>query len=577
MKMSSESYLVSARKYRPQTFDMVVGQSHVTQTLKNAILNQQLAHAYLFCGPRGVGKTTCARIFAKTINCLQLLPNADPCNSCESCVAFNNNSSLNIYELDAASNNSVDDIRALVDQVRFAPHLGKYKVYIIDEVHMLSQAAFNAFLKTLEEPPPYAKFILATTEKHKILPTILSRCQVFTFNRIGLNDIVGYLEYLCKNENVEYDKDSLYLIAQKADGGLRDACSIFDQQVAFGRGKLKKEEVSENLNMLDEILMFEFSSLIAQGKIAEVLEKLDKVVKKGFDLQLFLVGLAGHFRNMLMAINPQTLPLIECSEELKNKYSEATKIYRYPLLTKILQLLSRADINFRNARNPRLFTETILIQLCNLIVQPDEKKNSITETETAQIKKEIKVEPPANEKIKFSNAPINKSQFENYLKNSKPIHELIQIVKESPAPYAVLNFKEQPSEQNITPLHSPQENISEKEILKVLDEFSQALYERKKFISIAFKNAEKSYDNGFVRIFFQNEADKIAFEDERLVLHEFITKSKGINISGISVDVKKSIESPENLNTPLKRFEEIIKEKPWIAELKNALKLNLGF
>jgi DNA polymerase-3 subunit gamma/tau len=575
--MSTESYLVSARKYRPQTFDMVVGQSHVTQTLKNAILNQQLAHAYLFCGPRGVGKTTCARIFAKTINCLNLLPNADPCNTCESCVAFNNNSSLNIYELDAASNNSVDDIRALVDQVRFAPHLGKYKVYIIDEVHMLSQAAFNAFLKTLEEPPPYAKFILATTEKHKILPTILSRCQVFTFNRIGLNDIVGYLEYLCKNENVEYDKDSLYLIAQKADGGLRDACSIFDQQVAFGRGKLRKEEVSENLNMLDEILMFEFSSLIAQGKIAEILEKLDKIVKKGFDLQLFLVGLAGHFRNMFMALNSQTLPLIECSEELKNKYSEATKIYPYPLLTKILQLLSRADINYRNARNPRLFTETILIQLCSLTFQTDEKKNSVFETEQAQIKKDIKVDPPVKEKLKFSNEPISKSQFENYLKNSKPIHELIQIVKESPAPYTISDYIQKPSDLNTETIQEPHENTSEKEILNVLDEYSRMLFERKKFLSIAFKNAEKSFNNGFVQLIFQNEADKLAFEDERLVLHEFITKSKGININGISVDVKKSIESPENLNTPLKRFEEIIKEKPWIAELKNDLKLNLEF
>jgi DNA polymerase-3 subunit gamma/tau len=388
---------------------------------------------------------------------------------------------------------------------------------------------------------------------------------------------VGYLEYLCKNENVEYDKDSLYLIAQKADGGLRDACSIFDQQVAFGRGKLRKEEVSENLNMLDEILMFEFSSLLAQGKIAEILEKLDKVIKKGFDLQLFLVGLAGHFRNMLMALNPQTLPLIECSEELKNKYSEATKIYPYPLLTKILQLLSRADINYRNARNPRLFTETILIQLCSLTIQSDEKKKSVIEKVPAQIKQEIKADNPVNEKIKFSNEPISKFQFENYLKNSKPIHELIQIVKESPAPYTIPEIKPQPSDQNAVLFHRTEENKSENEILNVLDEYSRMLYDRKKFLSIAFKNAEKTFENGFVRLFFQNEADKIAFEDERLVLHEFITKSKGININGISVDVKKRVESTENLNTPLKRFEEIIKEKPWIAELKNALKLNLEF
>jgi DNA polymerase III subunit gamma/tau len=371
-----ENYVVSARKYRPQHFNTVVGQSHITNTLKNAILNKQLAQAYLFCGPRGVGKTTCARIFAKTINCTDI-SNGESCDKCESCLSFNSGASLNVYELDAASNNSVDDIRNLVDQVRFAPQLGEFKVYIIDEVHMLSTAAFNAFLKTLEEPPKHAKFILATTEKHKIIPTILSRCQVFSFNRIKNEDISAHLAFMAKNENVSYEPEALQVIAQKADGALRDACSIFDQMVAFTGNHLTYKQIVENLHVLDYDYYFKIvEAFLAQG-LAEIMLTFNEIMKQGFDPHNFLIGLGEHLRNLLVSKDPQTVSLLELSENLKQKYAEQAQKCSLQFLLKGLALISKSDVNYKSAKNQRLLVEMALMQLTFLTASADAEKKKM--------------------------------------------------------------------------------------------------------------------------------------------------------------------------------------------------------
>jgi DNA polymerase-3 subunit gamma/tau len=359
-----DNYIVSARKYRPATFHSVIGQKSLTTTLKNAIQNNKLAHAYLFCGPRGVGKTTCARIFAKTINCMHPKADGEACNECESCLAFNENRSYNIYELDAASNNSVDDIRSLTDQVRIPPQIGKYKVYIIDEVHMLSAQAFNAFLKTLEEPPLHALFILATTEKHKIIPTILSRCQIYDFNRISINDIVEYLEYVAKSENVTYEREALNTIAQKAEGGMRDALSIFDQVVSFSDGNVTYQSVIENLNVLDYEYYFRLTNAVLLGNVGQSLLILDEIIRKGFDGQQILSGLANFFRDILVCKDPQTIVLFEVGDSIKEKYLQLAQQCSNDFLYKAIELSNESDLNYRYSKNKRLLIELLLILLC---------------------------------------------------------------------------------------------------------------------------------------------------------------------------------------------------------------------
>ena len=366
-----ENFIVSARKYRPATFASVVGQKHITSTLKNAIERGQLAHAYLFCGPRGVGKTTCARIFAKAINCLHP-EGAEACNDCESCRSFNENRSLNIHELDAASNNSVDDIRNLIDQVRIPPQVGRYSVYIIDEVHMLSLQAFNAFLKTLEEPPAHAVFILATTEKHKIIPTILSRCQIYDFNRIRVEDGVEYLKYIASQEGVTYDDESLHIIAQKADGGMRDALSMFDKVVSFCGSNLTIKEVAGTLNVLDYDTYFTITQQILAGNYTEALLLFDDVLRKGFSGQTFVAGLNNHFRDLLMCKNPQTLPLLEVTGSVAERYKTQAAECSVPLLFEGINLLTAIDSGLRTATNQRLHVELGLMKLCGL----GQKKNS---------------------------------------------------------------------------------------------------------------------------------------------------------------------------------------------------------
>ena len=367
-----ENYIVSARKYRPSTFESVVGQRALTTTLKNAIATQKLAHAYLFCGPRGVGKTTCARIFAKTINCMTPTADGEACNQCESCVAFNEQRSYNIHELDAASNNSVDDIRQLVEQVRIPPQIGKYKVYIIDEVHMLSASASNAFLKTLEEPPRHAIFILATTEKHKILPTILSRCQIYDFNRISVEDTVNHLSYVASKEGITAEPEALNVIAMKADGGMRDALSIFDQVVSFTGGNITYKSVIDNLNVLDYEYYFRLTDCFLENKVSDALLLFNDILNKGFDGSHFITGLSSYFRDLLVGKDPVTLPLLEVGASIRQRYQEQAQKCPLPFLYRAMKLCNECDLNYRISKNKRLLVELTLIQVAQLTTEGDD-------------------------------------------------------------------------------------------------------------------------------------------------------------------------------------------------------------
>lgn len=391
-----ENFIVSARKYRPATFETVVGQQHITGTLKNAIKNNQLAQAFLFCGPRGVGKTTCARILAKTINCTNLTAEQEACGTCDSCVSFQTGHSFNFHELDAASNNSVDDIRSLIEQVRIPPQAGKYKIYIIDEVHMLSANAFNAFLKTLEEPPSYAIFILATTEKHKILPTILSRCQIFDFNRIQVDDISGHLNKIAQRENIAVEADGLHIIAQKADGGLRDALSMFDQIVSYTNKNLTYKSVIDNLNILDYDYYFKLTQYLNTADVSNSLILFDEILNNGFDGNNFINGLASHLRNLLVAKDPQTTKLLEVSENIKQKYISQSQQTSVSFILTALNLANQCDLNYKNSKNQRLQVEMALIKMCHIpsVLQlASQPHNNATDLD--QIKKKTNVSSAA--------------------------------------------------------------------------------------------------------------------------------------------------------------------------------------
>lgn len=392
-----ENFIVSARKYRPATFDTVVGQQHITNTLKNAIRNNQLAQAFLFCGPRGVGKTTCARILAKTINCENLQSNGEACGVCHSCVSFQNGSSFNIHELDAASNNSVDDIRSLIEQVRIPPQAGRYKIYIIDEVHMLSASAFNAFLKTLEEPPHYAIFILATTEKHKILPTILSRCQIFDFNRIRVEDMANHLASIAKQEEISYEPDALHIIAQKADGGLRDALSMFDQIVSFSDGKVTYRTVIDNLNILDYDYYFSIIDSLLKEDTAGTLLLFDEILSKGFDGSHFISGLSEHFRNLLVSKDANTLKLLEVSEGIKAKYLQQSQAASVSFMLSAMNIANQCELNYKLSKNQRLQVELALLKMCHLPSAFNMLTTPVTEISARQPTEQVKKKPDTSE------------------------------------------------------------------------------------------------------------------------------------------------------------------------------------
>jgi DNA polymerase-3 subunit gamma/tau len=438
-----ENFIVSARKYRPATFETVVGQNHITGTLKNAIKNNQLAQAFLFCGPRGVGKTTCARILAKTINCTNLTPEQEACGTCESCVSFQTGHSFNFHELDAASNNSVDDIRSLIEQVRIPPQAGKYKIYIIDEVHMLSANAFNAFLKTLEEPPSYAIFILATTEKHKILPTILSRCQIFDFNRIQVEDISGLLSRIASRENIAVEADGLHIIAQKADGGLRDALSMFDQIVSYTNKNLTYKSVIDNLNILDYDYYFKLTQQLTGGDVSGALILFDDVLNNGFDGNNFINGLAGHLRNLLVAKDPQTIKLLEVSENIKQKYLSQSQQTSLSFILTALNLANQCDLIYKNSKNQRLQVELALIKMCHI---PSVLQLANLPANTATDEDQIKKKTNVSSDFKPEPTPVaakEASQQEALKTPVPPIHPVESAPKES--------LQQIPAQQNTIP------------------------------------------------------------------------------------------------------------------------------
>ncbi|RYE31788.1 MAG: DNA polymerase III subunit gamma/tau, partial [Sphingobacteriaceae bacterium] len=430
-----DNFVVSARKYRPVTFESVVGQRHITGTLKNAIKNNQLAQAFLFCGPRGVGKTTCARILAKTINCTNLQPDIEACGVCDSCRAFQNGNSFNVHELDAASNNSVDDIRNLIEQVRIPPQAGRYKIYIIDEVHMLSQAAFNAFLKTLEEPPPYAIFILATTEKHKILPTILSRCQIFDFNRIQVEDMTKHLEFIAQKEHIQYEEDGLHIIAQKADGGLRDALSMFDQIVSFSGGKeITYKLVIDNLNILDYDYYFKLTDFILQENTPQSLLILNEILANGFDGYHFITGLASHFRNLLVGKDALTLKLLEVSESIRKKYEQQAQIVSASFLVSALNLANQCDLQYKISKNQRLQVELALIKMChinaafNLVKEASGLERSSSEAEKKKPEPVTVQQKPVEAEPEIISVKIDQVQAEPNLKiHDEPKAEISEL------------------------------------------------------------------------------------------------------------------------------------------------------
>jgi len=425
-----DNFIVSARKYRPVTFESVVGQQHITNTLKNAIKNNQLAQAFLFCGPRGVGKTTCARILAKTINCTHLQPNGEACGNCDSCKSFQNGNSFNIHELDAASNNSVDDIRSLIEQVRIPPQGARYKVYIIDEVHMLSQAAFNAFLKTLEEPPHYAIFILATTEKHKILPTILSRCQIFDFNRISVDDMASHLAGIAQKEAISYEADGLHIIAQKADGGLRDALSMFDQIVSFSDGKVTYRSVIDNLNILDYDYYFNITDSLLKEDTAKALLFFDEILTRGFDGAHFISGLSEHFRNLLVGKDQATLKLLEVSEGIRTKYLQQSQTASVSFLLSAMNISNQCDLNYKLSKNQRLQVELALMKMCNL---PSVFNLATTPISAMPGDEQLKKKPDT-----VTAAPISQPAAAslNGEAKSQPAHDL-SVVSDPPSAYNI--------------------------------------------------------------------------------------------------------------------------------------------
>jgi DNA polymerase III subunit gamma/tau len=601
-----ENFVVSARKYRPTTFKSVVGQQHITTTLKNAIKNNHLAQAFLFCGPRGVGKTTCARILAKTINCFNLTDDIEPCNTCESCTSFNDSHSFNVYELDAASNNSVDDIRNLVEQVRFAPQLGKYKVYIIDEVHMLSTAAFNAFLKTLEEPPAHAIFILATTERHKIIPTILSRCQIFDFNRMTIDDIVGHLEYVAKSEGVTAELDALHVIAQKADGAMRDSLSIFDQLVNFTGANLTYKQVIENLNILDYDYYFKVTDFLLKGEIANVLLIFNEILANGFDGHNFISGLGEHLRNLLVSKDPSTLKLLEVGETIKAKYGQQAAAAPQGFILQGLKIINHADLNYKNAKNQRLFVEMALISLCAITgLLADEKKNSITEQQpqalppvtpppvnitptpptvvnivaeplVAQAPPQPKADAPKQETPVAQAPPVSRPQAGRGMPpmGGSSFSITQRLNKE---------FEKKEEESNAHLFAStdglPQTDFTADRLINLWESYADAVGAEGKYnLRSILKTANPIIGNGYrlsITVASVTAVDEI--NREKIPLLEYLRKE--LNNFVIDLDVNVNTQEKGNLKpyTPAQKFQFLAEKNPVLEKLKQKLDLDVDF
>ncbi|MDO5663781.1 MAG: DNA polymerase III subunit gamma/tau [Bacteroidia bacterium] len=576
-----DNYIVSARKYRPVTFRSVVGQEALTTTLKNAIAGNKLAHAYLFCGPRGVGKTTCARIFAKTINCLNPTSENEACNQCESCVAFDEQRSYNIHELDAASNNSVDDIRSLIDQVRIPPQIGKYKVYIIDEVHMLSTAAFNSFLKTLEEPPAHAIFILATTEKHKIIPTILSRCQVYDFNRISIADIVNHLQYVAQEENVTAEPEALNIIAQKADGGMRDALSIFDQTVSYTAGNVTYKSVIENLNVLDFEYYFRLTDAILAGSVVDCLLVLNDILNRGFEGQYIISGITSHFRDLLVCKDPVTAKLFEVGASIRDRYVATAKQCSNDFLYRAIEIANDCDLNYRLSKNKRLLLELTLIKLCQLSGSPSELKNEVEK------KNELKpITPSEKDRPKEKTEPAPTQNIVSEPKpeiKSTPQNEIKPVAKSLAGLGVSLSSLSEESQEKPLEKDKPQEVVStqnnqlfsEEELQRAWLSFAEVLNEEKLLKNTMMLYKPKMLGNTVFEVEVSTEINKSYLEDHgnailahlrENLLNDDITMA--IKISEATV-VKKPLTSREI-------FDELVQQNPALQKLSDEFDLELS-
>lgn len=600
-----ENFIVSARKYRPVTFETVVGQQHITGTLKNAIKNNQLAQAFLFCGPRGVGKTTCARILAKTINCTQLTEGQEACGTCESCQSFQSGNSFNFHELDAASNNSVDDIRSLIEQVRIPPQAGKYKIYIIDEVHMLSASAFNAFLKTLEEPPPYAIFILATTEKHKILPTILSRCQIFDFNRIQVEDIANHLAKIAEREDISVDYDGLHIIAQKADGGLRDALSMFDQIVSYTNKQVTYQSVIANLNILDYDYYFKLTDYLTKGEVSNTLLLFNEILNNGFDGHNFINGLAGHFRNLLVGKDNQTIQLLEVSENIKQKYLTQSNTTPLGFILTALNLANQCDLEYKNSKNQRLQVELALIKMCHIpsVIQlantssphpPKDKKKTLVSSDKAA---------PENEKntdrtsipASVSTPPTIK---ETEITNSLPTEEKSTIIPQTAVPLsaAASTIKIQPERAPsplvplLTDLDAPlelkeqepeyikgsgKENFSEEQFMHYWQQYAQKAKETNKIHLYTLLSGNKPIIEGTnITVLTENLAIESTLQEEKIEILNFLRQ----NLQNFDIQLaSKRIESKQTnrIYTNKDKYAYLLEKNPQLEELRKRFNLDL--
>lgn len=591
-----QSFVVSARKYRPSSWHDVIGQDQVVVTLKNAIKNNHLAQSFLFCGPRGVGKTTCARILAKTINCENLQENGEACNACESCTSFNENASFNIHEVDAASNNSVEDIRSLVDQVRYAPASGKFKIYIIDEVHMLSASAFNAFLKTLEEPPVYVKFILATTEKHKIIPTILSRCQIFDFNRIKIKHMTKQLEIICKNEGIDCTDEAMHLIAQKADGAMRDALSIFDRITSFSGKTITAKDVIENLNILDYEYFFKITEAFAAEDVTTALLLFDEIINKGFDGDIFINGLAEHFRNILVCKDENTLKLLDTSESVIERYKNQSDLISASFLISGLNILNGADVNYRASKNKRLHVELAIMKLCYMHNAVSTLANGGVEKKTSdlngkqqtvfsnRLETPIKsdTQPVAEKKEVVNDEPVKKVKVENSTIITAQVEsvETVMIPKKTDLRQAI---KKEEDEKNAAQLvqktEEPLKVISPEMFFIVWKQYADFIRNDQNRVAIIMDAAAVSINetnNIVVRLESNLEAN--IMKEMQNDLREFIMEGLENNQFDISfvVETVKSdkIKRPYTTQEKYKKMEEI---NPLIKELKETLGFELDY
>jgi DNA polymerase-3 subunit gamma/tau len=577
-----ENFVVSARKYRPSTFDSVIGQEHITVTLKNAIRNKQLAHAFLFCGPRGVGKTTCARILAKTINCENITAECEACNTCDSCKSFNANASFNIYELDAASNNSVEDIRGLVEQVRYPPQGAKYKIYIIDEVHMLSSQAFNAFLKTLEEPPPYAKFILATTEKHKILPTILSRCQVFDFHRITIEHAVSQLKKITASEGIEAEEEALHVIAQKADGAMRDALSIFDRIVSFTGKKITYQDVIVNLNILDFDYYFKAVDLMYAADVAGLFLLFDKVLANGFDAQHFLIGLNDHIRNLLVCKYPDTLKLLEVAPSVAQRFKQQASSIPATVLMNAMNLINRCELDYRLSKNQRLHVELTLLKCCHIQSVIQLKAESQVDKKKTP---ELTVVQPVSEPVKETVTPA--------LPNSIQPARQTNTATYKAAGNGNLQSKLEKLRQK--PVETVQENISSEvreELVQPMaitviqaDAFNevwkqyilQLESQRKMSLTVPLKSAVWNIrDSNTIELTLSSQLEKEMFEEERINLMPFLRGR--LNHPSLEIEIKVIQQTgTKTAFTAEDKFKAMAENNPVLNDLRNALGLELEY